>query len=112
MEINIVKEVVQRNTFFAHPDQLLLAMYTDRDEAVRREAVNKIRKLRDQYIPNTEYEAFPKVNNNNNNDVFIYRSILKMGRIVSERLSIIINIRNTTTKTTGKKRLIQDNDYD
>ena len=60
-EINIVKEVVQRNAFFAHPDQLLLAMCTNRDEAVRREAVNKIRKLRDQYLPNTEDEAFPKV---------------------------------------------------
>ena len=60
-EINIVKKVVQRNAFFAHSDQLLLAMCTDRDEAVRREAVNKIRKLRDQYIPNTEDEAFPKV---------------------------------------------------
>ena len=34
-----------------------------------------------------------------------------MGRIVSKRLSIIINITTTTTKTTGKKRLIQDNDY-
>ena len=60
-EINIVKEAVQRNAFFAHPDQLLLAMCTDRDEAVTREAVNKIRKLRNQYIPNTENEAFPKV---------------------------------------------------
>ena len=60
-EINIVKEVVQRNAFFAHPDQLLLAMRTDRDEAVRREAVNKIRKLRDQYIPITEDEAYPEV---------------------------------------------------
>ena len=48
-EINIVEEVVQRNAFFAHPDQLLLAMCTDRNEAIRREAVNKIRKLRDQY---------------------------------------------------------------
>ena len=56
-----MKVVVQRNAFFAHPDQLLLVMYTDRDEVVRREAVNKIRKLRDQYILNTEYEAFPKV---------------------------------------------------
>ena len=53
-EINIVKEVLQRNAFFAHPDQLLLAMCTVRDEAVRREAVNKIRKLKDQYIPNTK----------------------------------------------------------
>ena len=46
-EINIVKKVVQRNAFFAHPDQLLLSKCTDRDEAVRREAVNKVRKLRD-----------------------------------------------------------------
>ena len=59
-EINIVKKVVQRNSFFAYPHQLLLAMCTDRDEAVRREAVNKIRKLRDQYIPNTKDEAFPE----------------------------------------------------
>ena len=60
-EIHIVKKVVQRNCFFAHPDQLLLAMCTDRNEAVRRVAVNKMRKLRDQYITITEYEAFPKV---------------------------------------------------
>ena len=40
---------------------LLLAMCTDSDEAVKREAVNKIRKLRDQYIPNTEDEAFSEV---------------------------------------------------
>ena len=56
-----MKEVVQRNAFFAHPDQLLLAMCTDRDEAVRKEAVNKIRKLRDQYIPITENEAYSEV---------------------------------------------------
>ena len=60
-EINLVKEVVQRNAFFVYPDQLLLAMCTDRDEAVKREAVNKIRKLRDQYISNAKDEAFPKV---------------------------------------------------
>ena len=46
--------------FFAHPDQLLLSMCTDRDEAVRREAVKNIRKLRDQYIPITEDEAYPE----------------------------------------------------
>ena len=60
-EINIVKEVVQRNAFFTHSYQLLLAMYTDRNEAVRREAINKIKKLRNQHIPNTEDEAFPEV---------------------------------------------------
>ena len=60
-EINVLKEVVQKNVFFAHPNQLLLDMCTDRDEAIRREAVNKIRKLRDQYIPNTKDEAFSEV---------------------------------------------------
>ena len=62
-EISIVKEVVQRNAFFSHQDQLLLAMCTDTDtdKAVRREAINKIRKLWDQYIPNTEDEAIPEV---------------------------------------------------
>ena len=58
-DINIVKDVVRRNAFFAHPDQLLFAMCTDRNEAVRREAVNKIRKLRD-LILNTKDEAFPE----------------------------------------------------
>ena len=54
---------MQRNAFasMTHPDQLLLAMCTDGDERVRRETVHKIRKRRDQYIPNTEDEAFPKV---------------------------------------------------
>ena len=60
-QINNVKEVVQRNAFFAHPDQLLFAMCTDIDKAVRREAGNKIKKLRDQYKPSTEDEAFPEV---------------------------------------------------
>ena len=50
-----------KKCLFCSSDKLLLAMCTDRDEAVRREAVNKIRKLRDQYIPNTEDEAFPEV---------------------------------------------------
>ena len=56
-----MKEVVLGNAFIAHPDQLLLSMCIDRDEAVRREAVNKIRKLKDQYILNTEDQAFPEV---------------------------------------------------
>ena len=45
-------------------------------------------------------------NNINNNDVFIYHSILKNVRMVSERLSIIINITTTTIKTTEKQRKI------
>ena len=60
-EINIVKEVVQRNAFFCLSRPTPACMCTDRDETVRREAVNKIRKLRHQFIPKTEYEAFSKV---------------------------------------------------
>ena len=84
-KINIVKEVVQRNAFFAHPDQLLLAMYTDRDEAVRREAVNKIRKLRNQYILNTKYKAFPEVEEDDERltliKLFLYQQMMKQRRI-------------------------------
>ena len=59
-EINIVKEVVQKNAFFAHPD-LPCAMCTDRNKAVGREAVNKIRKLRNQILDiKNEAEAFLK----------------------------------------------------
>ena len=53
--------VVLRNAFFAHPDQFLLVMCTDKDETVGRETVSEIRKLRDQYLLNTEDEAFPEV---------------------------------------------------
>ena len=84
-EINILKEVVQRNAFFAHPDQLQLAMSTNRDKAVRREAVNKIRKLRDQYILNTEDEAFPEVVEDDERPhimtIFLYQQMMKWRRI-------------------------------
>ena len=42
-EKNTVKEVVRRNDFFTHFDQLLLAICTNKDVAVRRKAVNKAR---------------------------------------------------------------------
>lgn len=42
----IAKKAVQRNSFFAHPDQLLLAMCADQDEVVRQKAVGLIRKFR------------------------------------------------------------------
>ena len=86
-EKNIVKEVLQRNAFFAHPYQLLLAMCTVRDEAV-----NKIRKLKDQYIPNTnkdeafsEAEAFLKLKKMMKGPtlmkIFLYQQIRKRRRI-------------------------------
>ena len=84
-EINIVKEVVQRNAFFAHPDQLLLTMCTDRDEAVRREAVSKIRKLKNQYMSNTENEAFSEIEEDDERPhmmkIFLYKQIIKRRKI-------------------------------
>ena len=47
-EKKVAKKAIQRNAFFAHTDQLLLAMCADEDEAVRRKAVGLIRKLREE----------------------------------------------------------------
>ena len=60
-EMNIVKEVVQKNAFFAHSDQLLLAMCTSKNVAIRRKAVSKVRKLRSNCIPSNEDENFAYV---------------------------------------------------
>ena len=81
-----------KNAFFAHPGQLLLAMCTARDEEVRREAVNKIRKLKDQYIPNTNKdEAFPEaeaflklkkiMKGSTLMKIFLYQQMMKRRRI-------------------------------
>ena len=61
-EINVVKEVMQRNTFVAHLNQLLLAMCTDKDVVYRSKAVNKVRKLRRYCILSTEDEELADVN--------------------------------------------------
>ena len=101
-EINVVKEVVQRNAFFAHSDQLLLAMCTDRDEAVRREAVNKIRKLRDQYIPNTEDEAFPKVEEDDERPYIDEDFLIPTYDEAEEDTEVIEKTHDMPSKTSGK----------
>ena len=45
-EKKVAKKAVQRNAFFAHSDQLLLAMCADNDETIRQKAVTLIQKLR------------------------------------------------------------------
>ena len=45
-EKRVAKKAVQRNAFFAHSDQLLLAMCADIDETIRQKAVTLIQKLR------------------------------------------------------------------
>ena len=44
----VAKKALQRNAFFSHTDQLLLAMCADKDEEVRWKAVKLIRNLRQQ----------------------------------------------------------------
>ena len=44
----VAKKALQGKAFFAHSDQLLLAMCADKDEEVRRKAVKLIRNLREQ----------------------------------------------------------------
>ena len=43
---NIIEDVLQRNVFFAHAENVLFAMLSDNDEEIRRIAVNKILKIR------------------------------------------------------------------
>ena len=45
-EKKVAKKAVQRNAFFAHSDQLLLAMCADNDETIRQKAVTLIQKVR------------------------------------------------------------------
>ena len=39
---SIVRPVMERNRYWAHPEAILLAMLADRDEAVRQQAVTTI----------------------------------------------------------------------
>ena len=45
-EKSVAKKAVQRNAYFAHPDQLLVAMCADEEDAVRKKAVTMIQKIR------------------------------------------------------------------
>ena len=47
-EQELAKTVIQRNAFFAHPDQILLAMCVDEQRAVRSKAVRHIQRIRSE----------------------------------------------------------------
>ena len=55
---DIAFAVVQRNAFFAHPEQVILGMLGNDDEDIRRQAVNKVLSMRGR-IP-----QFKLTNNN------------------------------------------------
>ena len=58
---SIASKVVQRNAFFAHPENVLLGLLRDHDEEIRRLAVNKIQGLRGKslqhLIPNGNFRG-------------------------------------------------------
>ena len=58
---SIASKVVQRNAFFAHPENVLLGILGDADEEIRRLAVNKIQglqgKLLQHSIPNGNFRG-------------------------------------------------------
>lgn len=47
---DIVDPVIQRNAFFAHPENLLIGMLEDKNKAVRKRAVNCILSLRKKKV--------------------------------------------------------------
>ena len=59
----VVRPVIQLNGFWAHPDQLLLAMVADRDRAVRERAVSLISAARQQQAEDScRVFAVPAIN--------------------------------------------------
>lgn len=63
--INIVKPYVSRSAYFAHPENLLIAMLDDSDETVREKAVNIIKDIRaTKQDPSRPVRPFrvPKIN--------------------------------------------------
>ena len=58
--MNIVQHVVQRKAYFSHTNHLLFAMCVVEDDAVRRNAVNKIRNLRHQRNFNIQEKSISK----------------------------------------------------
>ena len=45
------QKVLQRNSFWAHPENLVVSMMGDKDKEVRREAVNWVKRAREEYDP-------------------------------------------------------------
>ena len=50
---NIVYLVIQRNVFFAHPENLLLSMINDDSSDIRQLGWKRIKKTREQFIEKT-----------------------------------------------------------
>ena len=70
----IAKKVIQRNAYFAHTDQVALAMCSDESKVIRREIVRMIKKLRlNKEIDDVEPITFQQ---DNENDIDVNSDIL------------------------------------
>nr|CAH7731779.1 unnamed protein product [Callosobruchus chinensis] len=59
---NITDEIIERNSYFAQPENVLLAMLTDPREHIRRLAVNRIKKARTNTSKELRVFKAPKLN--------------------------------------------------
>ena len=59
---NIVRPVIQRNAYWAHPEAILLGMLSDPDPKVRREAVSKIVQCSAEASDELRQYQLPKIN--------------------------------------------------
>ena len=49
---DIARRVVQNNAFYAHPENILVAMLEDEDKTIRKEALDKITAVRAKGLVN------------------------------------------------------------
>ena len=59
-EQTLAQPVIQRNAFFAHPDQLLLAMCSDENISIRKKAVDTLLSFREKNCKMNEYQVQDK----------------------------------------------------
>ena len=76
-EKSVAKKALQRNAFFAHSDQLLLAMCADPDEFIRRKAVKLIRNLRDQVQVQEEVQGEEDDNTENDSECEVDNDLIQ-----------------------------------
>lgn len=58
----IVRPVIERNGYWAHPEAILLAMLADTDETVRRQAVSRIVRCREEATDELRPYQLPAIN--------------------------------------------------
>ena len=81
----IAIEVLQRNAYFAHPENIVLGMLCDEDECLRTIAVNKVQSIRrnnhhrSQIFEQQNCEASPSQENSNSTTIYIFHFLETSG---------------------------------